>query len=70
MRQDPTKGPIGNYILDLLKLVLHSMHFEFNNESLQIGGTSMGIALAHQVMPVTLWIDSKLRPYPITHYNP
>ena len=47
MRQDPTKGPIGNYILDLLKLVLHNMYFEFNNEFfLQIGGTAMGAALA------------------------
>ena len=47
MRQDPTKGPIGNYILDLLKLVLHNMYFEFNNEFfLQIGGTAMGTALA------------------------
>ena len=40
MRQDPIKGPIGNYILDLLKLVLHNMYFEFNNEFfLQTGGT-------------------------------
>ena len=47
MRQDPTKGPIGNYILDLLKLVLHNMYLEFNNEFfLQIGGTAMGTALA------------------------
>ena len=46
MRQDPTKGPIGNYILDLLKLMLHSMYFEFNNEFfLQTGGTALGTAM-------------------------
>ena len=38
MRKDSNKGLIGNYILDLLKLVLHNMYFEFNNEFfLQIG---------------------------------
>ena len=45
MRKDPSKGPIANYILDLLKLVLYNMYFEFNNEFLQIGGTAMGTAL-------------------------
>ena len=47
MMKDPSKGPITNYILDLLKLVLHNMYFEFNNEFfLQIGGTAMGTAVA------------------------
>ena len=47
LRTDPTKGPIANYILDLLKLVLHNMYFEFNDEFfLQIGGAAMGTSLA------------------------
>ena len=47
MRADPTKLPIYNYKLDLLKLVLHNMYFDFNGEHyLQIGGTAMGTALA------------------------
>ena len=47
LRTDPSKGPIASYILDLLKLVLHNMYFEFNDEFfLQIGGTAMGTALA------------------------
>ena len=29
MRKDPNKGPIGNYIQDLLKLVLHNMYLLF-----------------------------------------
>ena len=28
MRKDPSKGPTANFILDLLKLVLHNMYFE------------------------------------------
>ena len=31
-RKYPNKGPIGNYILDILKSVLHNMYFEFNYE--------------------------------------
>ena len=47
MRKDTTKGPIATYILDLLKLVLHNMYFEFNNEFfLQTGGTAMSTSLA------------------------
>ena len=47
LRQDPTKGPIANFILDLLKLVLHSMNFNFNGDHyLQTGGTAMGTSLA------------------------
>ena len=47
LRTDPSKSPIANFMLDLLKLVLHSMNFEFNGEHfLQTGGTAMGIALA------------------------
>ena len=47
MRKDTTKGPIATYILDLLKLVLHNMYFEFNNELfLQTGDTAMGTSLA------------------------
>ena len=47
MKKDPSKSPIATNILDLLKLVLHNMYFEFNNEFfLQIGCTAMGTALA------------------------
>ena len=46
-RKDPTKMGISNYILDLLKLVLHNMYFEFNGDYyLQTGGTAMGTSLA------------------------
>ena len=41
LRQDPSKAPIPNFILDLLKLVLHSMNFTFNGDHyLQTGGTA------------------------------
>ena len=44
---DPKKTPIAQYIIDLLRLVLTNMNFEFNGEHyLQIGGTAMGTALA------------------------
>ena len=44
---DPTKQGISTYILELLKLVLHSMYFEFNGDFyLQVGGTAMDMALA------------------------
>ena len=47
LRKDPSKEPIASYTLDLLKLVLHNMYFEFNDEFfLQIGGTTMGTVLA------------------------
>ena len=47
LRRDPSKSLSANFILDLLKLVLHSMNFEFNGEHfLQTGGTAMGTALA------------------------
>ena len=47
LRNDPTKTPITNFILDLLKLVLHSMNFTFNGDHyLQTGGTAMGTSLA------------------------
>ena len=47
LRSDPTKTPITNFILDLLKLVLHSMNFTFNGDHyLQTGGTAMGTSLA------------------------
>ena len=47
LRQDRTKDPISPYILQLLRLVLHSMNFTFNDQRfLQIGGTAMGTALA------------------------
>ena len=47
LRKDRTKDPITPYILQLLKLVLHSMNFTFNEEHyLQVGGTAMGTALA------------------------
>ena len=43
----PNKGPIGNYILDILKSVLHNLYFEFNYEFfLQIWGIAMGTTLA------------------------
>ena len=46
LRSDPNKTGISNYILDLLKLVLHNMYFQFNGEHyLKIGGTTMGTAL-------------------------
>ena len=38
---DPNKTPIVNFILDLLKLVLHIMNFTFNGDHyLQTGGTA------------------------------
>ena len=47
LRKYRTKDPITSYIQQLLKLVLHSMNFNFNEEQyLQIGGTAMGTALA------------------------
>ena len=47
IRRDPDKRNIGPFIIRLLKLVLHSMNFEFNGDHyLQIGGTAMGTALA------------------------
>ena len=47
LRGDPSKTPIAKCILDLLKLVLHNMNFEFNGEHfLQTGGTAMGTSLA------------------------
>ena len=46
MRRNSSKSPIAIYILELLKLVLHKMYFEFNNEFfLQIGGTAMGYGI-------------------------
>ena len=32
LRTDPQKQNIAKYLLDLLKLVLHNMYFEFNGE--------------------------------------
>ena len=47
LRSDPSKTPIASFILDLLKLVLHSMNFTFNGDHyLQTGGTAMGTFLA------------------------
>ena len=47
LRKDRTKDPITPYILQLLKLVLHSMNFTFNDQHyLQIGGTAMGTGVA------------------------
>ena len=44
LRKDPTKTGIGSYILDLLKLALYNMYFEFNGDYfLQIGGTAMAL---------------------------
>ena len=47
LSEDPTKGPIAPFIIELLRLVLTNMNFQFNNEHfLQVGGTAMGTALA------------------------
>ena len=47
LRRDPSKAPIANFILDLLKLVLHSMNFTFNGDHyLQTGGTAIETSLA------------------------
>ena len=47
LRRNRTKDPITPYILQVLKLVLHTMNFTFNEEHyLQVGGTAMGTALA------------------------
>ena len=47
IRSDPSKTPIANFILDLLKLVLHSMNFTFNGDHyLQTGGTAMSTSVA------------------------
>ena len=47
LRSYPGKTPIDKFILDLLKLVLHNMNFEFNGEHfLQTGGMAMGTSLA------------------------
>ena len=60
LRQDRTKDPISPYVLQLLRLVLHSMNFTFNDQHfLQTGGTAMGTALALRIYS---WIGSKLGP--------
>ena len=47
LRKDRTKDPIAPYLLELLKLVLQSMNFTFNDEHyLQVGGTAMGTGVA------------------------
>ena len=47
LRKDRTKDPITPYILELLKLVLQSMNFTFNDDHyLQVGGTAMGTGVA------------------------
>ena len=47
LRSDTSKTPIVNVILDLLKLVLHSMNFTFNGDHyLQAGGMAMGTSVA------------------------
>ena len=47
IRSDPSKTPIANFILDLLKLVLHSMNFTFHGDHyLQTGGTAMDTSVA------------------------
>ena len=47
IRRDRTKDPITPYLLELLKLVLQSMNFTFNDEHyLQVGGTAMGTGVA------------------------
>ena len=47
LRNDHTKTPMATFILDLLKLVLHSMNFTFDGDHyLQTGGTAMGTSLA------------------------
>ena len=47
IRSDPNQQKIGPHLLKLLKLVLHSMSFSFNEDHyLQIGGTAMGTAAA------------------------
>ena len=46
-RKDRTKDPITPYILELLKLVLQSMNFTFNDDHyLQVGGTAIGTGVA------------------------
>ena len=46
-RSDPSKTPIGKFILDLLSLVLHNMNFDFNGEHyLQTEFKAMGISLS------------------------
>ena len=47
LRKYRTKDPITPYILELLKLVLQSMNFTFNDDHyLQVGGTAMGTGVA------------------------
>ena len=47
LRTDPSKQGIAKHILDLLKLGLHNMYFQFNGDHyIQIVGTAMGTALA------------------------
>ena len=47
LRNDPNKAGNAQYILDVLKLVLQKLYFEFDGEHhLQIGGTAMGTSLA------------------------
>ena len=47
LRSDPDKQKIGPHLLRLLKLILHSMSFNFNGDHyLQIGGMAMGTAVA------------------------
>ena len=47
IRRDCNKQSIGPFIIRLLKLVLHSMNFEFNGDHCpQIGRTAVGTAPA------------------------
>ena len=47
LRRDRTKDLMTPYILQLFKIVLHSIKFTFNEKHyLQVGGTAMGTALA------------------------
>ena len=47
LRRDPEKHQKNPFILKLLKLVLHSMNFNFNGDLyLQVGGNATGTAVA------------------------
>ena len=62
LRKDRTKDPITPYILELLKLVLQSMNFTFNNDHyLQVGGPSW-VQVWHPTMQTYSWIGLKPKP--------
>ena len=69
LRNDPSKTGITNYILDLLKLVLHNMYLEFNGDFTYRQKALQWALLWCQIMPIYSWTNSKQNPFLTTHSN-